>query len=140
MQFLITNSDLKRSVANMPMVRRKSQETIIADYELLQELHKKWRNSKTLAGIEPMDAMKYEIFDFHNGSSAGIVMWNGKHCALLSAKGRDKKPYAFIETVMGDMEKGDIVVLFSESDYEAAKRCNNIYYIEAKKLEVILEN
>ena len=61
----------------MPMVGRKSQATIIADYELLQELHEKWRNSKTLAGIKPMDARKYEVFNLPNNSSDGIAMWNG---------------------------------------------------------------
>lgn len=121
----------------MPMVGRKNKATIIADYELLQKLHEKWRNSKTLAGIEPMDATKYEVFDFPNNPSDGIVMWNGKHCALLSSK-VSENPYAFIETVMRDMEEGDIVVLFSESDYEAAKRCN--YHIQTKKLKLILEN
>jgi len=121
----------------MPMVGRKSQATIIADYELLQELHEKWRNSKTLAGIKPMDAMKYEVFNLPNNSSNGIAMWNGKHCALLSSKDNEK-PYDFIEMVMRDMEEGDIVVLFSKADYEAAKRCD--YHIKAKKLKVKLEN
>ena len=73
----------------MPMVGRKSQATIIADYELLQELHEKWRISKTLAGIKPMDAMKYEVFNRPNNSSNGIAMWNGKYCALLSSKDND---------------------------------------------------
>ena len=121
----------------MPMVGKKSQATIIADYELLQELHEKWRNSKTLAGIKPMDARKYEVFNLPNNSSDGIAMWNGKYCALLSSKDNEK-PYDFIEMVMRDMEEGDIVVLFSKADYEAAKRCD--YHIEAKKLKVKLEN
>ena len=121
----------------MPMVVTKSQATIIADYELLQELHEKWRYSKTLAGIKPMDAMKYQIFNSPNNSSNGIAMWNKKHCALLSSKD-NAKPYDFIEMVMRDMEEGDIVVLFSEADYEAAKRCD--YHIKTKKLKVILEN
>ena len=122
----------------MPMVGRKSQATIIADYELLQELHEKWRYSKTLAGIKTMDARKYEVFNNPpNNSSDGIVMWNGKHCALLSSKD-NAKPYDFIAMVMRDMEEGDIVVLFSKADYEAAKRCD--YHINAKKLKVKLEN
>lgn len=70
-QLLITISNLERSVANMPMVGRKSQATIIADYELLQELHEKWRNSKTLAGIKPMDARKYEVFNLPINSKCG---------------------------------------------------------------------
>ena len=119
------------------MVGRKSQAKIIADYELLQELHEKWRSSKTLAGIEPMDARMYEVFDNPNNSSDGIAMWNGKHCALLSSKDNDK-PYNFIEMVMRDMEEGDIVILFSKADYEAAKRCD--YHINTKKLKVKLEN
>ena len=94
----------------MPMVGRKSQATIIADYELLQELHEKWRNSKTLAGIKPMGAMKYEVINLPNNSSDGIAMWNGKHCALLSSKD-NAEPYDFIEMVMRDMEEGAIVVL-----------------------------
>ena len=121
----------------MPMVGRKSQATIIADYELLQELHEKWRNSKILNGIKPMDARMYEVFNLTNNSSDGIAMWNGKHCALLSSKDNEK-PYDFIEMVMRDMEEGDIVVLFSKADYEAAIRCD--YHIKAKKLKVKLEN
>lgn len=121
----------------MPLVSKKSQETIVADYELLQELHEKWRNSKTLTGIEPVHAIKYEVFNLPNNSSDGIVMCNGKYCALLSSKDNDN-PYDFIEMVMRDMEKGDIVILFSEADYKAAKRCD--YHINSKKLKVKLEN
>ena len=120
----------------MPMVGRKSQATIIADYELLQVFHEKWRNSKILAEIKPMDARKYEVFNHPNNSSDGIAMWNGKYCALLSSKD-NAEPYDFIEIVMRDMEEGDIVVLFSKSDYEAAKRCD--YHIQSKKLKVKLE-
>lgn len=121
----------------MPMVGRKSQANIIADYELLQELHEKWRNSKTLTGVEPINARKYEVFNLPNNSSDGIAMWNGKYCALLSSKDNDK-PYDFIEMVMRDMGEGDIVILFSETDYEAAKKCD--YHIKAKKLKLKLEN
>ncbi len=121
----------------MPMVGTKSQAKIIADYELLQELHEKWRNSKTLNGIKPIDAKMYTVFNLPNNSSDGIAMWNGKYCALLSSKNNDN-PYNFIEMVMRDMEEGDIVVLFSKADYEAAKRC--VYHINAKKLKVKLEN
>lgn len=121
----------------MPMVGKKSQAEIIADYELLQELHEKWRNSKTLARIKPLDAKMYDVFNLPNNSSNGIVMWNGKYCALLSSKDT-KDPYAFIEMVMRDMEEGDIVILFSKADYEAAKRCD--YHIKEKKLKVKLEN
>lgn len=121
----------------MPMVGKRSQATIIADYELLQELHEKWRNSKTLAGIKPFDARMYEVFMLPNNSSDGLVMWNGKYCALLSSK-NTKDPYYFIEMVMRDMEEGDIVILFSKADYEAAKRC--YYHIKAKNLKVKLEN
>ena len=120
----------------MPMVGTKSRAKIIADYELLQELHSKWRNSKNLAGIEPSDAMMYSVFDRPNNSSDGIAMWNGKYCALISAK-NNNNPYAFIEMAMRDMEKGDIVVLFSKSDYEAAKKC--YYHIQEKELELKLE-
>ncbi len=95
----------------MPLVSKKSQETIVDDYELLQELHEKWRNSKTLAEIDPVHAIKYEVFNLPNNSSNGIVMWNGKYCALLSSKGNNN-PYDFIEMVMRDMEKGDIVILY----------------------------
>ena len=84
-----------------------------------------------------LDAMKYEVFNRPNNSSNGIAMWNGKHCALLSSKD-NAEPYDFIEMVMRDMEEGDIVVLFSKADYEAAKRCD--YHIKAKKLKVKLEN
>lgn len=128
---------MERSVANMPMVGTKSQAKIIADYELLQELHKKWRNSKTLNGIEPIDAKMYDVFNLPNNSSNGIAMWNGKYCALLSSKDNDN-PYDFIEMVVRDMEEGDIVILFSKADYEAAKRCD--YHINGKKLKVKLEN
>ena len=121
----------------MPMVGTKSQAKIIADYELLQELHKKWRNSKTLTGIKPIDAKMYDVFNFPNNSSDGIVMWNGKYCALLSAKDTES-PYGFIEMVMRDMEEGDIVILFSKTDYEAAKKCD--YHIRDKKLKLKLEN
>ena len=121
----------------MPMVGRKSQATIIADYELLQELHEKWRNSRTLAGIKPMDARKYEVSNIPNNSSNGIVMWNEEYCALLSSKDNEN-PYDFIEVVMRDIEEGNIVVLFSRKDYEAAKRCD--YYIKQKRLKVKLEN
>ena len=116
----------------MPMVGTKSQAKIIADYELLQELHEKWRNSKTLNGIKPIDARMYDV----NNSSDGIVMWNGEYCALLSSKDNDN-PHDFIEMVMRDMQEGDIVILFSEADYEAAKRCE--YHIKAKKLKIKLE-
>lgn len=121
----------------MPIVGRRSQAKIIADYELLQELHEKWRNSKTLAGIEPEDARMYEVFQLPNNSRDGIAMWNGKYCALLSAKD-NAEPYDFIEMVMRDMEQGDIVVLFSKADYEAAERC--VYHIDSKKLKLKLED
>ena len=121
----------------MPMVGKKSQAEIIADYELLQEIHKKWRNSKTLTGIKPIDAKMYDVFNTPNNSSAGIVMWNGKYCALLSSKDNNN-PHDFIEMVMRDMEEGDIVILFSKADYEAAKKCD--YHIKAKKLELKLED
>lgn len=103
----------------------------------MQELREKWRNSKTLTGIEPVRAIMYEVFNIPNNSSNGIVMCNGKYCALLSSKDNDN-PYAFIEMVMRDVEKGDIVILFSEADYEAAKRC--AYHIASKKLKLKLEN
>lgn len=137
MQLLTDISNMERSVANMPMVGTKSQAKIIADYELLQEIHKKWRNSKNLTGIEPIDAKIYNVFYRLDNSSDGIAMWNGKYCALLSSKDNDN-PYDFIEMVMRDMEEGDIVILFSKADYEAAKRCE--YHIEAKKLKIKLEN
>ena len=122
----------------MPIVgRRRSQAKIIADYELLQELHEKCRKSKTLAGIKMTDAIKYQVFNYPHNSSDGIVMWNGKYCALLSAKD-NTEPYVFIEMVMRDMEEGDIVVLFSKTDYEAAKKCE--YHIKEKKLEIKLED
>lgn len=121
----------------MPLVGTKSQAKIIADYELLQELHEKWRNSKTLAGINAMDARKYDVYNLPNNSSEGIAMWNGKHCALLSAKD-NVEPYDFIEMVMREIEEDDIIVLFTEADYEAAKRCD--YHIRSKNLKVILEN
>ena len=120
----------------MPMVRKSSQANIIADYELLQEIREKWQNSKTLAGIKPLDARIYEVFRGPDNFSVGIAMWNGKHCALISKKG-NAKPYDFIETAMRDMEKGDIVVLFSKADYKAAKKCG--YHIETKALKLILE-
>lgn len=123
----------------MPMVGTKSQAEIIADYELLQELHKKWRNSKTLTGIKPIDAKMYDVLNRPNNynSSSGIVMWNGKYCALLSSKDNEN-PYDFIDMVMRDMEEGDIVILFSKDDYEAARRCE--YRIKEKKLELKLED
>lgn len=121
----------------MPMVEKKSQAKIIADYELLQELHEKWRNSKNLTGITPVDARKYNVFNLPNNSSDGIVMWNGKYCALLSSKDNNN-PYDFIEMVMRDMEEGDIVILFSKADYEAAKKCE--YHIKTKKFDVRLED
>ena len=121
----------------MPMVGTKSQAKIIADYELLLELHEKWRNSKTLNGIKSFDAKMYSVFNLPNNSSNGIAMWNGKYCALLSSKDNDN-PYDFIEMVMRDMEEGDIVILFSKADYEAAKRCD--HHIKAKKIKLIFEN
>ncbi|MCI8352601.1 MAG: hypothetical protein HFJ58_03185 [Clostridia bacterium] len=121
----------------MPMVGIKSQAKIIADYELLQELHEKWRNSKTLTHTEPIDARLYDIVHSPNNTSTGIAMWNAEYCALLSSKDNNN-PYDFIETVMGDMEEGDIVILFSKVDYEAAKKC--AYHINAKKLKLILED
>ena len=114
-----------------------NQARIIADYELLQELHEKWRNSKTLAGFKPMDATMFTTFNDSDNFSDGIAMWNGKYCALISSKDNNN-PYQFIETAMRYMEKGDIVVLFSEADYEAAKRCE--YHINEKKLKLILDN
>lgn len=121
----------------MPMVETRSQATIIADYELFQEILKKWQNSKTLSGIEPIDAKIYKIFNLSNNSSTGIVMWNGKYCALLSSKDTNN-PYDFIEMVMQrDMEEGDIVVLFSKADYKAAKKYE--YLIKAKKLQLKIE-
>ena len=120
----------------MPIVGTRSQAKIIADYELLQELHEKWRNSKTLRGIKPINALMYNVYNRRNNPSEGIAMWNKKYCALLSSKDNDK-PYDFIEMVMRDMEEGDIVILFSKDDYEAAKKCE--YHIETKKLKLKLE-
>ncbi len=120
----------------MPLVGKKSQAKIIADYELLQELHRKWQNSETLNGIIPINAMMYDVFNLPNNSSVGIAMWNGKYCALLSSKDNND-PYDFIEMVMRDMEEGDTVILFSKSDYKAARKCD--YHIKSKKLKLKLE-
>lgn len=120
----------------MPMVGTKNQSQINADYELLQEIHKKWRSSKTLSKFNPSDARKYDVYNPPN-TSDGIVMWSGKYNALLSSKDNDN-PYDFIEMVMRDMQEGDIVILFSKVDYEAAEKC--YYHIKNKKLKLKLES
>ena len=121
----------------MPMVGTKSQATIIADYKLLLEIEEKWRNSKTLSGITPIDARMYNVIISPGNSSNGIAMWNEKYCALLSSEDNNN-PYDFIEMVMRDMEEGDIVILFSKADYKAAKKCD--IHIKSKKLQIKLEN
>lgn len=79
----------------------------------------------------------YEVFNLPNDNSNGIVIHAGKYWALLSSEDNGT-PYDFVEMVMRDMKEGDIVILFSKADYEAAKRCDN--HINAKQLSVKLEN
>lgn len=120
----------------MPWVETKSKAKIIEDYELLQEINEKWRKSKTLAGMNPTDAKLYDIINLHSGFGKGIIMWSENYVALLSSKDTNN-PKPFIELMIRNMENGDIIVLFSKSDYEAAKECK--YHIKAENLKLILE-